>query len=109
DARGMVEQYLADARTGLPTGAGFTVEPYSPSLKLDYLGVPTLGVTFGGYGTGFAGAVAGYFSDMLGYHQLGVMLQMNGTYEDIGGEAVYFYNKNRWGWGVGVTHVPYLA
>lgn len=109
DVSGTVEQSLADARTGLPSGESFTVEPYSPSLKLDYLGVPMLGVTFGGYGTGFAGAIAGYFSDMLGYHQLGVTLQVNGTYEDIGGEAVYFYNKERWGWGIGVTHMPYLA
>ncbi len=109
DASGRVAEYIADARTGLPSADSFTVAEYSPSLKLDYLGVPMLGVAFGGYGAGFAGAVAAYFSDMLGYHQLGVTLQMNGGLQDIGGEAMYIYNKGRWGWGVGVGHVPYVA
>lgn len=109
EARGRVAEYMADAATGLPSEAGFDTVAYTPSLKLDYLGVPMLGVSFGGYGTGFAGAVAGYFSDMLGYHQLGVTLQMNGGLEDIGGEAMYIYNRGRWGWGVGVAHIPYVA
>jgi hypothetical protein len=46
---------------------------------------------------------------MLGYHQLGVTLQMNGGLQDVGGEAMYIYNRGRWGWGVGVAHIPYVA
>ena len=109
DARGRVEAYLNDPITGLPPQGDSPVVPYQPSIKLDYLGTPTLGVAIGPGGAGFGGAVAGYFSDMLGYHHIGAALQVNGSFADIGGEVYYQYNKNRWIYGVDVAHIPYAS
>jgi Tol biopolymer transport system component len=104
-----VSTYLADATTGLSAKSDYPVEPYHATLHLDYLGTPTVGVAVGPFGTGFAGGISGYFSDLLGYHELAATLQMNGTVEDIGGQAQYLYTRNRWNWGVGVSHIPYLS
>jgi hypothetical protein len=109
DASGPVTEYLNDAATGLPPVRENPVAPYSAALKLDYLGTPTIGLAVGPGGTGFGGAVAAYFSDMLGYHHVGAALQINGSFQDIGGEVYYQYNKNRWIYGVDVAHIPYAS
>ncbi len=111
----MVDPYLNDAITGLPTQTDFEVVPYSAALQLDYIGTPTVGVsTSEAFGPSLGGAISAYFSDLLGNHQLGVSVQMNGlggglNLGDIGAEVFYLNQRNRWNWGATASHIPYVA
>ncbi|MEJ2540105.1 MAG: peptidase S9 [Gemmatimonadota bacterium] len=106
----LVETYLADAETGLEPEGTFGLSEasdYNPSLSLDYLGQPTLGVgadQFGGY---VGGGASAYFSDMLGNRIVGVALQAQGTFKDIGGALFYADLGDRWNWTAGISHFPY--
>ncbi|HEX6589379.1 MAG TPA: basic secretory protein-like protein [Longimicrobiales bacterium] len=107
--RGLVASYMADPLEGLPSAAEFTVEEYDSDLTLDFVGTPSFGAVYSpGYGSGFVGGVSFLFSDMLGDRQLGAVLQAQGSWEDIGGQAVYIDSSDRWNWGVGLTHIPYM-
>ncbi len=105
---GPVYAYLNDPTTGLPSGANFTEKPYQGGLSLDMIGPPSLGVATSTFGTGVAGGVSAYFSDMLGNQQLAAAIQANGTVKDIGGMAQYVNLDHRWNWGAVVGHIPYL-
>jgi len=108
--RSLVLGYLADATSGLPSGADFQVVPYHSSFSLDAIGQPSLGVVAGGpFGTGVAGGVSMIFGDQLSDRQIFAAIQANGTVKDIGGALQYYNLKRRWNWGVGVEHIPYLT
>jgi Tol biopolymer transport system component len=105
-----VSRYLDDPTTGLPgpgTYLSSDADKYSPSLALDYVGQPTLGVGVNQWGNYLGGAVSAFFSDMLGNRVLGVALQASGTVKDIGGQAFYTNLSNRWNWAVGGGRIPY--
>ena len=106
-----VATYLADAETGLIPAGTFTDEDrqeYESGLSLDYVGQPTIGIGTDSYGNYVGGGTSAYFSDMLGDRVLGVAVQAQGTFKDIGGQLFYANMKNRWNWGVGVGRIPYL-
>jgi Tol biopolymer transport system component len=106
-----VADYLADASTGLPaegTHVASDATRYSPSLGLDYVGQPSIGVQTDRFGTYAGGQTSALFSDMLGDKILAVGLQAQGTFKDLGGQAFYFDLGNRWNWGVGGGRLPYL-
>jgi Tol biopolymer transport system component len=108
--RSLVMGYLADPTTGLPSGSEFTVEGYHSTFALDAIGQPSLGVVAGGpFGTGVAGGVSMIFGDQLSDRQIFAAIQANGTVKDIGGALQYYNLKNRWNWGAGIEHVPYLT
>ena len=106
---GMVAAYLDDPLTGLPPNANFPTVDYDPSLRLEYLGPPSFGVGVSDYGTGVAGGVSAFFGDMLGNHLVGAAIQANGTFKDVGGQAVYINAERRLNWGGGIGHIPYLT
>jgi Tol biopolymer transport system component len=107
---GIVERYLDDPVAGLPGPSSYEISEYTPSLRLDYIGTPTVGVGVDSYGNaGIGGGIFGYFSDMLGNHTLGVELQMQGSFQDIGAQTQYVNRSNRWNWGVSASHVPYVT
>jgi WD40 repeat protein len=106
-----VTAYLADPHTALvPPGTFDLAESrgYRPSLSLDYIGQPMIGVGTDQFGNFVAGSAAAYFSDMLGDRVLGVAFQAQGTFKDIGGQFVYQNMANRWNWGVASGRIPYL-
>jgi len=106
-----VAAYLDDPQTGLvPSGTYDAVEAdeYDSSLSLDYVGQPSIGVGTDNFGNYVGGGASAYFSDMLGNRILGVALQAQGTFKDIGGQAFYQNLSNRWNWGVGAGRIPYL-
>lgn len=108
--RSLVTGYLADATTGLPSGSDFTVQGYKSEFSLDAIGQPSLGVTAGGpFGTGVAGGISMIFGDQLSDRQIFAAIQANGTVKDIGGALQYYNLKNRWNWGAGIQHIPYLT
>jgi len=102
-----VSEYLANAELGLPPEGAFRETDYDPGLQLDYLAQPSVGVAVDRFGTALGGSVAAFFSDMLGNHQLGVALQAQGRFEDIGGQAVYMNRGNRLNWGGQVGRIPF--
>jgi hypothetical protein len=108
---GLIAEYLADATTGLPQQTTFPSKEYKPKLALDYLGQPSFGVGVGGYGgrAQVGGGVSAYFGDMLGDHSLGVAVQAQGTFKDIGGQAIYQNSGHRINWATVVGHIPYLT
>jgi len=105
-----VEAYLADPLTALaPPG---TFEPteaqaYRPGLSLDYLGQPSIGIGADQFGNYLGGSAAAVFSDMLGNRVLGVSVQAQGTFKDIGGQFIYQNRENRWNWGVAAGRMVY--
>ncbi len=107
-----VGSYLEDPDTGLPEpgrhSAG-NAQSYSPSLELDYVGQPTIGAGTDQFGGFVSGSAAAYFSDMLGNRNLGVAVQAQGTWKDIGGQAVYQNRERRWNWGVSGGRIPFLS
>jgi hypothetical protein len=107
---GLVERYLKDPATGLPGATSWEITNYTPSLQLDYIGTPTVGVSLDTYGNaGIGGGIFGLFSDMLGNHELGVQLNVQGSIQDLGGQVQYINRSNRWNWGLSAGHIPYTS
>jgi len=106
---GLVADYLSDPLTGLPEAQEHAPKAYSSRLRLDYVAPPSVGVSVGGiYGSGFAGGVGFFFSDMLGNQNLSVIAQANGTFKDIGGQVLYLNRGKRFNYGGAVGHIPLL-
>jgi hypothetical protein len=109
DTTSRVATYLADALTGLPAvDRAFSIRPYRPRFGLEYIGAPSVGVAFGGYGTGVGGSVQAFFSDMLNDRLIGGTLFAGGNVRDLGGSAMYLSQGQRLNWLVGAAHIPYL-
>ena len=106
-----IARYLDDPYTGLVSDEIYTSdqsEPYRPSLQLDYIGQPSVGVGADTYGSYIGGATSAYFSDMLGDQRVFTSLLANGTIKDIGANVFYLNEKRRWNWGGGIQHQPYM-
>ena len=109
-ARSLVSAYLADPAGGLPSGADFAVTQFRSSFSLDAISQPQVGGSVGGpLGPGFVGGVQMLFGDQLSDRQIFAAIQANGTVKDIGGALQYINMKNRWNYGAGVEHIPYLT
>jgi len=108
----VVDQNLAilDNLSGLDPDS-LQEEEYEAKFKLDYVsgggGIGVGNVTGLGTVTGAAGGVNLLFSDILGNNQLFTSLSLNGEIFDFGGTAAYINQKNRIGWGVSLSHIPY--
>src|SRR5690606_20438356 len=108
-AETQVGAYLADPLAWLPPPGDYEEVSYRPSLGLDYIGAPTIGVSTGSFGTFLGGSTALYFGDMLGDRALAVRPAAAGTLKDLGGEAFYINRARRWNWLAGGGRVPYLT
>jgi hypothetical protein len=107
---GMVSDYLADPVTGLPPQRQFATRDYNSRLSLEYIAPPTVGVGVSDFGgAGIAGGIGFLFGDMMGDRQVQAVIQANGSFKDIGGQAMYINAENRWNWGGLVGHIPYLT
>ena len=109
DAESRVTKYLADVTTGMPDTTFFNGGAYTAKPRLSYFGVPSLGVSLGGFGAGLYTQVQAYFTDVLGDHGLFVEGIAQGGWRDLGGQVMYESRGNRWNWGVGVAHIPYVT
>ncbi|HET9425760.1 MAG TPA: DPP IV N-terminal domain-containing protein [Gemmatimonadaceae bacterium] len=106
----LVQRYLNDPADGLASGADFEIVPYRSSFQLDAIGQPSLGASVGGpFGAGVVGGVSALWGDQLGDRQIFGAIQANGTVKDIGGAVQYYSLRDRWNWGVGAQHMPYLS
>ena len=104
-----VDQILSSPRFGLPVEAAQAVEEYDPNLSLDYIGQEFGVTTFNSLGGYVGGGIALAFSDMLGNHMVSSLLQVNGGFEDFGGQIGYLNRTRRWNWGAFVEQIPYVV
>jgi Tol biopolymer transport system component len=94
------------APSALATAA---VEDYDANLSLDYIGQEFGVSTFNSLGGYVGGGIAMTFSDMLGDHLVTSLLQVNGGFEDFGGQIGYLNRTRRWNWGGFVEQIPYVT
>jgi Tol biopolymer transport system component len=87
----------------------FEFNDYKAKFELEYIGSSGVGVGYSTYGTFASGGVSALFSDMLKYHQIYAMLQINGEVYDFGGQVAYLNMKKRLFWGASFSHMPYRA
>ena len=106
-AEGAVATALANTRVGLAEDTAFPVEAYEPDLSLDFIGQPTVGVGVDQFGSYIGGGISMFWSDMLGDRTLGAAVQVNGEFEDFGGQVMFLNRKHRWNWGVAAEQIPY--
>ncbi|MFP4025912.1 MAG: basic secretory protein-like protein [Thiohalospira sp.] len=85
----------------------FNIQEYDPKFKLEYIGSNGVGAGTSTYGTFISGGVSMLFSDMLKYHQIYTMLNINGEVYDFGGQVAYINSKKRITWGGSFSHFPY--
>ncbi|MEA2166553.1 MAG: hypothetical protein QOK37_4680 [Thermoanaerobaculia bacterium] len=111
-----ITAYMQNPAEGLlPADTKFQPATYHPGLHIAYLGPPTIGVGVGSFGTGVGGSVSAYYSDILGYHNLGITFQGGGTSgvgtvgDQLAGEVFYLNQRHRLNWGVDVSHLPYVS
>jgi len=111
-----ITAYLQNPAEGLlPPNTVFTPATYHPALHIAYLGPPTIGVGVSSFGTGVGGSISAYYSDILGYHNVGITFQGGGTSgvgtvgDQLAGEVFYLNQQHRFNWGVDTTHLPYVS
>jgi hypothetical protein len=100
---------LQNPAQGLPAETEYPEEDYAPKLGLDMVTQPTVGVGVDRWGAFAGGGIAFIWSDMLGNHQLGAMIQASNRIEDLGGAVMYLNRTHRWNWGVIVEQTPYTT
>ncbi len=105
----IVSRYLDAPTLGLVRDTTFATNDYHPSLGLLYVGPPSVGVTSSTFGTFVAGGASAYFGDMLGNRTLGVALNANGEFKDIGGQVLFLNAKHRWNWLLSGGRIPYIT
>jgi len=103
----LVARYLEDPARGLPDAGRFERVPYESDLALDYVSPPTAGVGVDRYGVAAGGSIGLWFSDMLGNRQVLTAFQGSGGLKDIGGEALYLNQGDRFNWGFVGGRIPY--
>jgi len=106
---GEVLELLRNPRFGLPQETSYTISEYKPKLKLDYISQPQLAIGVDRFGTYAGGGVALFFSDMLGYHSLAGMLQLNNQVEDSAVLVGYQNFSHRLNWGAVAQRIPYVT
>lgn len=93
----------------------FSTAPYKPSLGLDFIAPPNVGVSTGGFGAFAGGGTALYWSDMLGYHSVTTAFQLSGStngsqfLRSIAALGAYENRMHRWTWGFSGGQVPLLT
>ena len=106
---GEVLDLLKNPLFGLPDRTEYAVSDYKPKLKLDYISQPQVAMGVDRYGTFAAGGVALFFSDMLGYHNVAGMLQLNNRVEDSAALIGYQNTYRRLNWGAVAQRIPYIT
>ena len=105
-----VAQMLASPSAGLPPPTTtYPEEEYKAKLGLDMVGQPTVGVGADRWGVYGAGGISFLWSDVLGNHQLGAVVQVTNRFEELGGALMYLNRTNRWNWGFVVEQTPYVT
>lgn len=93
---------------GMPEQTEFPESSYKPKLSLEYVAPPQVGVGVSRFGTYAGGGVGLFWSDMLGYHTLGTILQTSGRLKDFTAILSYQNSEHRLNWGGALGRIPYV-
>jgi len=93
---------------GLPEQVEFAESSYKPKLTLDYVAPPQVGVGVDRFGTYTGGGVGLFWTDMLGYHTLGTVVQSTSRFKDLTGILSYQNSQRRLNWGGAIGRIPYV-
>jgi Tol biopolymer transport system component len=93
---------------GLPEQVEFAESSYKPKLTLDYVAPPQVGVGVDRFGTYSGGGVGLFWTDMLGYHTLGTIVQTSSRLKDLTAIASYQNSQRRLNWGAVIGRIPYV-
>jgi hypothetical protein len=103
----LVAAYLDNPRAGLPDVDQYPTRDYDPTLTLESIAPPSVGVSVGGpLGSQASGGVGFRFTDMLNNQILTATVQARGTFKDIGGQVSYVNQDNQFNYGGSVGHIP---
>ena len=106
---GMLIGLLKNPLFGLPEESEFKVSDYKPKLSLDYVTPPSVAVGVDSWGTYAGGGVTLFWSDMMGYHTVATMAQLNNRLIDSAGLVAYLNTRHRLNWGAAVQRIPYVS
>lgn len=106
---GGIAPLLAHSATGLPAPEEYASSDYRPTLQLEAISQPTVGIGADRFGAYAAGGVAFVFSDILNTRTFGATVQSTSRIQETGAQAVYLNRESRWNWGVVVEHLPYVT
>lgn len=87
----------------------FPIEDYTTDLSLDYIGQPYVVAGADRFGALAGGGISFVFSDMLGEHTVGTTLQIQGSFDQFGGQIGYMNRTSRWNWGVSGSQTPFIT
>lgn len=111
-----ITAYMQNPAEGLlPADTIFQKGTYHAGLHIAYLGPDSVGVGASSFGTGVGGSISAYYSDILGYHNIGVTFQGGGTSgvgtvaDQMAGGVFYLNQQHRLNWGIETTHEPYVS
>lgn len=108
-AEGEVLGLIKNPLYGLPRETDYEVSEYRPKLALDYVSQPQLAIGADRFGTYAGGGLALTFSDMLGYHNVVSMAQVNSRLIDSAALVGYQNNRHRLNWGLVAQRIPYVT
>ncbi|MCU0633690.1 MAG: BamA/TamA family outer membrane protein [Gemmatimonadaceae bacterium] len=111
DVGDIVEPYLDDAESGLPTfnANAFRATRYRPQFGIEGVGRPAIGVASGPTGAAVGGGASVFFGDLLGRQRIGVAVQAQGTLRDVGGQLFYQNTASRWTWFASGGRTPFVT
>ncbi len=93
---------------GLPADTTYPTRDYGFNLQLDRIANPSVIAGADQFGAFVGGGTAVFFSDMLGQHLLGSMLQVNGSFDDLTAALAYQNQDNRLIWGGTAERLPFI-
>jgi Tol biopolymer transport system component len=103
----VLAEWLADARRGLPTGAGFASSRYDDRLRLESVSQPFVGATTGNTFGGLLRASFGItFGDLLRDRQLQTSVRVGTDVDDFAAQVSYVNRKGQWNWGLTAGFLP---
>ncbi|NOR53496.1 MAG: peptidase S9 [Candidatus Aminicenantes bacterium] len=108
EPEGEVLGLLRNPLYGLPREMEYEINDYDPKLKLDYVSQPQVAIGVDRFGTYAGGGISFFFSDMIGYHNLATMVQVNGRFIDSAALVGYQNSKHRLNWGGVAQRIPYV-
>ena len=99
-----VSSFLAEEETE----EDFQSQKYKPKFGLKNVSNSGVGIGVGSFGFGASGGLLLQFDDVLSNHEILTLVSINGEIYDIALGVNYLHKKGRIGWGVALSHIPFL-
>jgi dipeptidyl aminopeptidase/acylaminoacyl peptidase len=106
EGESLIGSLLGPETPALPPDT-YDAEDYDPTISLEGIAPPSVGVSVGGpLGTRAAGGVAFRFGDLLGNQTLTAVAQLQGRIQDFGAQVSYVNRAQQLNWGGTIGRTP---